>query len=536
MIYVLYMSSPDLQEMLSWFQKIAPDSYFEGLVKQHGLRSRKRVYWLAVVVWLMIYQRWQRNGGLAAAVYALIQGGALGWQRSRRDQPVAGKPLSASAGAYGQARQRLPTRVAEPVNDHIFEQLRTRVQGRDAELGRPVFVMDGSTLRLAHEPDLVKAFPPGHNQQGENHWPILQVVAFQEAYTGLAARASGGARYGPPAVSEQPWAEAALERLPAGAVVLADGHLGIFAFAQAVQRSQRPVWLRWTASGTRKIRESAVLRQGTGRRVLGEASRWEQQPHPSWPAHATLAGGVVVCRNPARPKEKLCLFTTLELSPQELLDLYKLRWKSETDLRSWKRTVALHRIDSQSVPRAEKEMLLAAAAYNLIHAILFLAAQRAGLAPRELSLAGVPAAVMAALPGPGGQQHRIRAAHGATVGMCRASPPPPPQAKTFLSAASLGPRRFLPHSPAEGRKTTHLLPRPNLIAIASSPTSALTYTRESLSKWHWAIAVAVRMHFAVFLPEQRQGQMPVRLELAEVHSRPCWRNRPHRRRGKQQFV
>jgi hypothetical protein len=34
----------------------------------------------------------------------------------------------------------------------------------------------------------------------------------------------------------------------------------------------------------------------------------------------------MVCRNPSRPREKLYLFTTLDLSRQELLDLYKLRW------------------------------------------------------------------------------------------------------------------------------------------------------------------------------------------------------------------
>ncbi len=96
---------------------------------------------------------------------------------------------------------------------------------------------------------------------------------------------------------------------------------------------------------------------------------------------------------------KLCLFTTLDLSPHELLDLYRLRWNIETDLRSLKRTVNLHHLHSKAVAMAEKEIVLAVAAYNLVRAILFLAAHRAGLAPRQLSFAGAHAAVMAALPG-----------------------------------------------------------------------------------------------------------------------------------------
>jgi putative transposase len=393
-------ASPDVADVLSWFRKIAPDSYFDTLAKEHCPRTRKRVYWLTTVVWLMIYQRVYGDGSLGLAVYALLQGGGFGWQRPRQARKrVQAKRVSASTGAYCQARQRLPTLVAERVSDDIFERLQRQVQGPCPELGRPVFVIDGTTLRLAHTADLVQAFPPGHNQYGENHWPVQLVVAFHDAHTGLAARPSWGAMYGPQAVSEQQLAEQALERLPAEAVVLADGNFGIFAFAYAVQRSQRPVLLRLTASRAQKILGTPVLRSGTHRQVTWAASRWDQKHHPGLPEQARMEGWVVVCGHPARPKEKLCLFTTLELAPQQLLEIYKLRWNIETDLRSLKRTVGLHQIHSPSVSMVEKELLLAVAAYNFVRAIMFLAAQRAGLAPRQLSFAGVQAAVLAALPG-----------------------------------------------------------------------------------------------------------------------------------------
>ena len=80
-------------------------------------------------------------------------------------------------------------------------------------LKRPVFVIDGSTLRLQHEPELVKTFSPGHNQHGENHGPVMQLVVFHDVFSGLALRPSWGAMYGDQAVSEQALAEQALERL-----------------------------------------------------------------------------------------------------------------------------------------------------------------------------------------------------------------------------------------------------------------------------------------------------------------------------------
>ena len=47
----------------------------------------------------------------------------------------------------------------------------------------------------------------------------------------------------------------------------------------------------------------------------------------------------------------------------------------------------------------EKELLLAIAAYNLVRAVMCLAARRASLSPRQLSFSFVQTVVEAALPG-----------------------------------------------------------------------------------------------------------------------------------------
>jgi hypothetical protein len=95
----------------------------------------------------------------------------------------------------------------------------------------------------------------------------------------------------------------------------------------------------------------------------------------------------------------LCLFTTLQLPMEQLLGIYKLRWRVETDLRSLKRTVGIHQLSSKSPDMVEKELLLAIAAYNLIRAVMCLAARRAGIEPRQLSFSFVQSVVEAALPG-----------------------------------------------------------------------------------------------------------------------------------------
>jgi hypothetical protein len=265
-------------------------------------------------------------------------------------------------------------------------------------LKRPVLVVDGSTLPLPHSAGLVKAFPPGSNQHGENHWPVMQIVVFHDVYSGLALRPSWGPMYGDGAVSEQALAEQALGRVPADGVVLGDGNFGIFSFAYRVQQSQRGSILRLTQARARKILGSE-LSAGTDRKVVWQMSRWDRAAHPELPEGSTVEGRLIVCGNPSRRGELLYLFTTLDLPAEEILEIYGLRWNVETDLRSLKRTVGLQQISSKSMEMVEKELLLAIAAYNLVRAVMCLAARRANLTPRQLSFSFVQTVVEAALPG-----------------------------------------------------------------------------------------------------------------------------------------
>lgn len=390
------MTTPELLQLQRLYQKVAPASFFEEECRQQGYHFRHGVYSVAVVVWLMIWQRLQSQRSLAAAVQSLLQGqaGVLVGPCKRVEQ---GK-ISAATGGYCQARQKLPTLVVSHVTDRIVEQLRQEMREGWPGLQRPLFLIDGSTLQLPHTPALVRRFPPGRNRQGSHHWPVIRLLVFHDVCSGLALRPSWGPMYGRQPVSEQSLAEQALDRLPAEAAVLADCNFGIFAFAWAVQQSQRPGIFRLTKARAQKIL-GTPLEKGTDRKVVWEASRWDRKAHPQLPVGALLQGRVLVCENPSRPSDLLYFWTSLDLPAQQILEMYTLRWNIETDLRSLKRTVGLQQLRSKSPDLVEKELLLAVSAYNLVRAVMCLAARRAGVQPRQLSFSFVQTVVEAALPG-----------------------------------------------------------------------------------------------------------------------------------------
>jgi hypothetical protein len=395
------MTSPSansLIELERFLQIAVSASFLAQVCRKHKMKVRQGIYGLTVVVWLMIFQRLNGKRTLSSAVQFLARHAVRWQQRPDVGQRVREGRISTRTGGYCQARLKVPILVVNDVCDHILEHFQEQMREHLPDVPRPVFVIDGTTLQLSHERELVKAFPPGHNQHGENHWPTMLLVAFHDAHTGLATRPSWGPMYGKRAVSEQQLAREALGRLPDHAIVMGDGGFGIFIIAYTVQQSQRSMLLRLAVARAQKVLGHADLRAGRRRKVEWKPSSHERKAHPRLAEEATVKGWVVACRNPAKKGELLYFFTTLDLKPKRILALYKLRWNIETDLRSLKRTVELHRVTSKTKAMVEKEVLMAICAYNVIRAVMYLAASANGLRARQLSFSTAQDAVMAAWP------------------------------------------------------------------------------------------------------------------------------------------
>ena len=115
--------------MFGLYVQSAPAELFNLLQRQMGVKVRNGIYSARLVIWMMINQRLQARGTLASSVEQLVQG--------RFDSLLleSGSPL--------------PYRV---------------------------YLLDGSSLQLEQEPELVQAFPPASNQHGKSHGPVVRLV------------------------------------------------------------------------------------------------------------------------------------------------------------------------------------------------------------------------------------------------------------------------------------------------------------------------------------------------------------------------
>jgi hypothetical protein len=395
--------APYQADVRALFQRLLPLEFFWVALKQAEVNENNRVYSSAVVVWLMIWQRLQAQGTLESAVLELL-GGLPGsfWQQPCKRVAQAGaeggRRLSKQTGAYNKARQELSLPVLEQCCDHAFQQLIE--QTGSAPGRRSAFFFDGTTERMPHGEELVEAYPPSSNQHGVSHWPVLRLLVAHDLYTGLALRPHWGPVNGSGAVSEQGLLDRAIEHLPSQATVVGDANFGVFSVAYASDQRNHPVVLRLTVARALHLAGGA-LRDGTDRRIQWKPTREDRRSHPELPADACVSGRLIVRQvQPSNGKEAflLALFTTLEDVVEAVVELYGKRWNIEVDLRSLKGTLRLEELTCTSQEMVAKELEVAMLAYNLVRAVIYRTAQKAGLEPRIFSFTQVRNVLQAFLP------------------------------------------------------------------------------------------------------------------------------------------
>ena len=390
-------------DVLGLFQKLLPLEFFLAAMKRAKVRESNRVYSSPVVLWLMICQRLQAQGTLEIAVLELVSGLPRSFwphpcKRLEQAAEEGGQRLSKETGAYSKARQELSLSVVEQCCDLSFQQLVEQSGG--APERRRAFFFDGTTVRMPHTEELVKAYPPTANQHGVSHWPLLRMLVAHDLYTGLALRPEWGPVNGDEAVSEQGLLKRLIERLPSLAVLVGDGNFGVCSVAYAAQQRAHPVVLRLTPVRARSLLRGA-LQDGTDRQIQWRPTREDRRTNPELPTYACVCGRLIVRQvQPSNGMAPflLAVFTTLEDAAEQVIELYGKRWTIELDLRQLKGTLRLEELTCLSPEMVAKELDVAMLAYNLVRTVIFLTAQKAGLEPRVFSFTQVRNVLQAFMP------------------------------------------------------------------------------------------------------------------------------------------
>lgn len=352
-----------------------------------GLNSRERLYTLRLTCECFIWQMLQFNTACREVVRQVQALACLhGWGE-----------VDEGTSAYIQARQRIPQGTLEAVLAATARAAEQRAAVNPRWLGRPVKVVDGSSVQLPDTAANQKEYPQPSSQKPGCGFPVMKLaVLFSLASGALLEVVMGNLHRHDLRLLRQLW-----ECLKAGDILLGDRAYGDYVTVAGLPRQGVDVVARLHQRRKVDFRKARRLGRDDGVFVWRKG---DQQSSILTPAEwAALPGEIEVrivrftaaCRG--FRSQRITLVTTLldaeKYPAAELIALYARRWRLELCLRDVKTTLGLETLRCQSPAMARKELLAGLIAHNLIRCVMAEAAQVHEAELERLSFKGTVDAV-----------------------------------------------------------------------------------------------------------------------------------------------
>lgn len=353
-----------LSDFFETFGFLIPDALL--LPRAKGTNSRQRRFSLHVTFWAFLAQTLAPETSCRDIVRKV-----QAWWLLRAPGSCCG---SASTCAYTKARQRLDPAVIQPIARHLVERLEGRVESSQLWRGRPVRVVDGTTVSMPDTEANQQFYPQSSSQKPGCGFPVMKLV-------GLFSLASGALLHYE--TSNHHEHESLLfgrmiSLLERGDILLADR--GFCSFNSFWRMSLAGVDALMRLNGVRKVDFRKGAKLGLNDRLLTwnkpaqRPKNCSQEDFDALPKTLTLRHVKLVVAARGHRTQTIVLVTTL-LDPvaypiAALGELYFQRWSVELHFREIKITLGMDVLRCQSPDMVEKEVLMHTISYNLVRALM----------------------------------------------------------------------------------------------------------------------------------------------------------------------
>jgi Transposase DDE domain len=361
----------------------------ERAIQDQGVLFRDCLFTPLTTLWTFLAQVLSPDGSCREAVAKLLAFLAVSDGDGGNVQP--------ETGPYCKARKRLPETLVAHLARESGGQLHRRHSAGKLLGGRPVKVVDGTTVSMPDTPANQHAYPQPAPQKPGLGFPMARLVAILSlncaAVLALAIGPYAGKQSGELALFRALWDDVGLAALEAGDVLLADRYYASYWTIAALLR--RGVDSLFRQHQCRKCNFRAGRRLGKHdhlivlRRPVKPPDWMDRLTFERMPQTLTVREVRIAVTQRGFRVASLVLVTTLLdaqlYNQQELAEAFRCRWHVELDLRSIKQTMYMSVLRCKTPAMVRKEIWMHLLAYNLVRTIMAEAAERAGIQPREIS-------------------------------------------------------------------------------------------------------------------------------------------------------
>jgi putative transposase len=304
-------------------------------------------------------------------------------------------PVSTETTSYCDARARLPEGLFWELVRRTGHAVHEQAEASWNFHGRPVKIVDGSTVTMPDTARNQEAYPQPSSQADGLGFPIARILVVFSLAVGTVLEAAMG-RYEGKQTSELALLRMIIDEFKPGDIVLADRFFCSYWVIAALKARGVDVVMRLHQRrradfrcGDRVSRDDHTVLWKKPEAIPDWMSRAEYEAMPPWLAIREVR---VHVKDKTKRVRRLVIATTL-LDPRtypakELGGLFRQRWHAELDLRSLKSDMHMDILRTKSPEMVRKEVAAHLLAYNLIRGVMAEAARDEGIAPRRLSFKG----------------------------------------------------------------------------------------------------------------------------------------------------
>jgi len=369
-----------LGQLQAHFRDLLPAPLLSS--EDEGDNSRERVFSLRFTFECFVWQMLKRNTACREVVRHVQALRTL----------LALPPISEKDSAYIQARHRLPKERLEAAL-HATAHTADRRAGQRGQLqGRPVKVVDGSSVQLADTEDNQRVYPQASTQKPGCGFPLMKFVVLFSLCSGAVLEVISGDLQG----HDLRLLRGLWEQFKTGDILLGDRAYGEYTTLAGLPRQQVDVVARLHQKRKVDFRKARRLGKNDALFVWAKGYQQSQILTPDeWgllPAQITVRLIRFTATIRGFRGRRITLVTTLldaKLYPaQEVIALYARRWRLELCLRDLKTMMGMEHLRCKTPEMAEKELLAYLVAHNLIRCVMAEAAGRFDVDLERVSFKG----------------------------------------------------------------------------------------------------------------------------------------------------
>ena len=286
---------------------------------------------------------------------------------------------------YCRARQRLPEELPKQLMQETGTALDKQSDSQWQWKGRPVKLVDGTTVSMPDTPENQEAYPQPDSQKQGIGFPIARLVGVLSLATG-ALLDYAIAPYQGKETGEHALLRTILDCFSSSDIMLGDRYYCTYFLIARLQSMGVDAVFQQHAS------RNSDFRRGKRLGIKDHLTTWKKPSCPDWMDEPTyLAMPQTLTVREIKSKGKVIVTTILDpkqATRKEIAELYTQRWLVEVDLRSIKETLQMDVLRCKTPAMVRKEISVHFMAYNLIRAVMAQAAMRKGISPRTLSFKG----------------------------------------------------------------------------------------------------------------------------------------------------